>query len=191
MKPFYLAEWGKEIGKSVDAIIADGKYPILLYRGMSGTATATTVSQNISHAHTEFAMMYVRKKSEKSHGCRIEYSSISAGNREIVWIICDDFISTGKTVLETLKTVSKYFDIEIPFESVRYALSLDANFANIANTVNTLERAVSIRSNSNKAVCRIKRNYKAFILKQRKERIIRKEKQEQANRDFLDSLTKW
>lgn len=189
MNPKYMGEWGKEIGKAVDAIIDDGKFPILLYRGMSGTTTATTVSLNISRSDTEFAMVYVRKKGEKSHGSRIEYSRISTGNREPVWIICDDFISSGKTALEILKAVSKYFDMEIPLSSVRYALSLDSRYSDIANNVNTLKEAVSLRCNREEIMDKMKRNYSAFIRKERKARKEREERRAEATREFLESLT--
>ncbi len=170
MNPHYMAEWGRTIAKEVDALIADGKFPILVYRGMSGTTAATAISMFITKTDTvDFGTVYVRKKNEKSHGSSIEHSRIILGDRKPVWIICDDFISSGTTALEVLKAITAFFKIEIPFHSVRYALSLDDR-CDYANTINDVETSVSIRHDAAAIVKGMKQKYNRFLNAQRKKR---------------------
>ncbi len=170
MNPHYMAEWGRTIAKEVDAIIADGKFPILVYRGMSGTTAATAISMFVAKTDTvDYATVYVRKKNEKSHGNAIEHSRIILANRQPVWIICDDFISSGTTALEVLKAITAFFKIEIPFHSVRYALSLDDRFicANTINDVETSVRSVTSIDDATAIVKCMKQKYNRFLNAQR------------------------
>lgn len=170
MNPHYMAEWGRTIAKEVDALIADGKFPILVYRGMSGTTAATAISMFINKTdNVDFGTVYVRKKNEKSHGSSIEHSRIILGERKPVWIICDDFICTGGTALEILKAITKFFNTEIDFDSIRYALSMDER-CDYANTINDVETSVSIRNDAASIVETMKVKYNHYInrLNQRK-----------------------
>lgn len=170
MNPYYMDEWGRIIAKEVDALIADGKFPILVYRGMSGTTAATAISMFINKTGTvDYATVYVRKKNEKSHGNNVEHSRIILGGREPVWIICDDFISTGRTVLEILKAITNFFDIEIPFDSIRYALSLNER-CEYANTINDVKAALTDNIHAANIVEKLKAKYNHHInrLNQRK-----------------------
>lgn len=190
MNPTVMREWGPRIAASVEAIIAEGKFPILVYRGMSGVAAANTIANFMTSQHgTHYAMMYVRKKNEKSHGQRIEYTTRHQGDREIVWVFCDDFISKGKTMLDVVKTVSRYFDIEIPFNSIRYALVLEGARWEESYNVNNLHDALCNQFGARTMIAkRIRKNYSAFVRQQRKERAEREEKIRAANASFRASL---
>lgn len=186
-----MGEWGRTIAPLITSIIESGKFPILAYRGMSGTTTATAIAVNIPQKHrTNFGMVYVRKKNEKSHGTRVEYSTLYPGDREVVWVLCDDFISSGATALEIIKTVAQFFDMEIPLDNVRFALSLSENFSEVANTLNTLESSLSFRCDGDKTAKSVHRKYARFVAKERKERVEREERRKQAGRELLESLTR-
>lgn len=80
-----------------------GKYPILVFRGMSGTSLATRVSDCLAGMGVEHGMVYVRKPEEQSHGARLEYDydqDKAANHSQVVFI--DDFIGSGKTRRVTL-----------------------------------------------------------------------------------------
>jgi orotate phosphoribosyltransferase len=82
MEPHKMREWGPKMAANIEAVIAEGKYPILIYRGMSGIAAATTIANFMSSNHgDDYAMMYVRKKNEKSHGRIIEYTKYNIAGR--------------------------------------------------------------------------------------------------------------
>lgn len=181
MDAFYMGEWGRTIAPHITSIIESGKYPILIYRGMSGTTTATAIAVNIPEEHRKsFGMVYIRKKNEKSHGNRVEYSYLDPADREVVWVVCDDFISSGTTALEILKVVSQYFDMEIPMDSVRFALSLSERFEDVANEINTLESSLCIRPGGGKTAKNIRRKYARFTNKERKERAEREARRAEA-----------
>lgn len=185
-----MREWGPKIAESVEAIIKDGKFPILIYRGMSGVATATTIANNMtSTCGDDFAMMYVRKKNEKSHGQRVEYTKFFPKDREIVWIFCDDFISSGKTTLEVVKAISKYQNVVIPFDSIRYALVLEGARWEESHKVNGLKDALCNHScYADTIMKRMRRNYNVFLRKQRKERAERQARIDAMQDCLLSSL---
>lgn len=190
MDAFYMGEWGRKMAACVSELIDAGKYPILIYRGMSGTTTATAIAVNIKEDHRhQFGMVYVRKKNEKSHGSKIEYSKLDPANREIVWVLCDDFLSSGKTALEVIKAVSMYFDLDIDLDKLLFAVSLGEPFKEIADKLNTLESAVSIRVSGDKTVKYVRRTHARFIKKQQTERIERAARREAATKQLFDSLT--
>lgn len=88
-------------------------YPVLVYQGMSGVASATALSYMLVEAAKEyrtatefapnfrFGMLYVRKLEEISHGEKVEYDNVFIGDQEThkkpVFIFVDDFISSGYT----------------------------------------------------------------------------------------------
>lgn len=189
MDAFYMSQWGRKMAACVSELIDAGKYPILIYRGMSGTTTATSIAVSIKEDHQhQFGMMYVRKENEKSHGGKIEYSNLSTANREIVWILCDDFLSTGNTALEVIKAVSIHFDLDIDVNKLLFAVSLSKNYSQIADQLNTLESAVSIRTTGDKTVKYVRRNYALFIQEQQAERIERTVRREAAAKELFDSF---
>lgn len=149
MKPGYMRKWGRAMAKSLQGIIDSGKFPILVYRGMSGVTTATTIANFLKSTTREgrhYAMMYVRKEDEKSHGNNVEYTECHPNDREVVWVFCDDFISTGKTVMETFRVILNRFDDEIPFDSILYALTLDYELWPESKVVNNLHDALVNRN---------------------------------------------
>lgn len=171
MNAFYMGEWGRKIASLIVSIIETDKYPILIYRGMSGTTTATAIAVSIPEEHRHnFGMVYVRKKNEKSHGQKIEYSSLDPANREVVWILCDDFISSGKTALEIIKEVSTYFEFDMDLDALRFAVSLGDPFSDVADRLNTLETAVNIRQSGSKTIKYVRKAHARFVTKHRKER---------------------
>jgi orotate phosphoribosyltransferase len=189
MDAFYMGEWGRKMAACVSELIDAGKYPILIYRGMSGTATATAIAVNIKEAHRhQFGMAYVRKKHEKSHGSKIEYSTLNPANREIVWILCDDFLSSGKTALEVIKAVSIHFDLDIDLNNLLFAVSLSKHYSEIADKLNTLESAVSHRISGDKTVKYVRHTHARFIKKQQTERIERTARREAAAKELFDSF---
>lgn len=186
MDAFYMGEWGRKMAATISSTIDAGKYPILIYRGMSGTTTATAIAVNIKEEHRhQFGMVYVRKKNEKSHGSKIEYSKLDPANREIVWILCDDFISSGKTALEIIKAVSMHFDLDIDLNKLLFAVSLSEQFSEIADKLNTLESAVSIRISGDKTVKYVRRTHTRFVKKQQTERIERAARKQEAMKELL------
>lgn len=135
MNARYMTQWGKKIARRVGQLIDNGMYPILCYRGMSGISAANAIAYNMPPKHDEqYAMVYVRKKEEQSHGAPIEYTTINPNNKKVVWIFCDDFICTGTSLLETLKSVSERFGV-VPLDRVLYALSLGEEKVKLASAL--------------------------------------------------------
>lgn len=81
-------------------------YPVLLYRGMSGIQYATAISMEYARAGEDIGMIYVRKPEEHAHGKPIE-TNVSKEQEGCLFFFVDDFISSGHTILETIKEVRK------------------------------------------------------------------------------------
>lgn len=76
----------------------DGRYPVLIFRGMSGTALAVRVSDELATAGVEHGMVYVRKPEEQSHGTKLEYDyDRDKANNHGQVVFVDDFIGRGTT----------------------------------------------------------------------------------------------
>lgn len=178
MEPHKMREWGPKMAANIEAVIAEGKYPILIYRGMSGIAAATTIANFMSSNHgDDYAMMYVRKKNEKSHGRIIEYTKYNIAGREIVWIFCDDFISSGKTVLEVVRAICHHFDIEIAFDTIYYALALEPSNWVESFSLNDIHGAlVNQYYSRNEVIKTMRRRHRDML------RTLRKGKEESKNR---------
>lgn len=168
----YMREWGIVVAERVVELITAGKYPILAYRGMSGTTAAISISSHIPGQYADdYARVYVRKKGEKSHGARVEYSNILSDGREVVVIVCDDFISSGTTALEVLMGLNKrLLSSPLDMDSVRFALSLGFPFRDTAHRLNTLEDALSVRASGEKEAKSIRRKYNNAVKKYEAER---------------------
>lgn len=185
MNAFYMGEWGRKIAPLIVSLIEADKYPILIYRGMSGTTAATAIAVSIPEEHHHnFGMVYVRKKNENSHGQKIEYSSLDPANREIVWVLCDDFISSGKTALEIIKEVSTYFEFDMDLDALRFAVSLNDVFSEVADRLNTLETAVSILPSGSKTINYVRKAHALFVTKHRKEREEREARKAEAIKEM-------
>jgi len=91
------------------------KIPILCYSGMSGIASATALSLELQRSFPKFqyAMAYVRKENEKSHGESVEHSIFEFIKEEIdehfLPVFVDDFVSGGGTRGYTMSKVYDYF----------------------------------------------------------------------------------
>ena len=127
MSPKYMSVWGKSAAVELErCMMADAGFrPVLVYRGMSGIAAATAI---ISNLEAEFCdrvgMIYVRKDHEDSHG----RDDIEVGNPDTLqnnptFVVCDDFIDSGYTILTILKTISGILNKRIAPSKVRYAMT--------------------------------------------------------------------
>jgi orotate phosphoribosyltransferase len=100
-----MAKTGLIMANKIEARL-NGSRPILVYRGMSGTAMATAVSLM---ATTDVGMVYARKKTEKCHSSDKAVFRIprqKTGEPLPVLVFVDDFISTGKTKRETMEAAT-------------------------------------------------------------------------------------
>lgn len=173
MNVAYMRKWGMTIAERVIELIKDNKFPMLAYRGMSGTTAAISITSHIPEEYAPYyARVYVRKKNERSHGSSVEYSDIYSHKREVVVIVCDDFISSGTTVFEILMGLnSRLMSSVIDMDTVRFALSLGMEYSDVANTINTLEGALSIRDSSGaKDATKLRKKYAKALAKYEAER---------------------
>lgn len=93
-KPHELFKWSKQMAKDIKEANLD--YPVLVYRGMSGTSLATGLSLALYEIEVDHGMLYIRKPEEQSHGCSIESDSfVSSLKGNLIFV--DDFISSGDT----------------------------------------------------------------------------------------------
>lgn len=159
MNPSVLADWGRTIVSEMLELMDDNKFPVIVYRGMSGIAAATAMSIMIPpNKQGDFGMIYVRKKGEKAHGGKMEYTNLNrAGYRPMVFIIVDDFIQSGATVLEICKAVTSYFDVYLnPTVNVRYAMTSDP-YALVLKLHESIRHA-----DGYKVVARLNQQYEKF-----------------------------
>ena len=98
--------FSKFAAKTIATLLKDtNTHPGLIYTGMSGCSIATSVADKLLEQHNIHPnMYYVRKEEEKSHGYKVEICSIRKKN--LCFFFIDDFISTGKTLLNTLATIN-------------------------------------------------------------------------------------
>ncbi len=95
--------------------------PLLIYRGMSGVATATAVAQHMWRVHgIELHMCYVRKEDEVSHGGACEsdldweyWRRGGDGAIRFTPVFVDDFVSSGNTLKRTLKGAWRFFKLNL------------------------------------------------------------------------------
>lgn len=86
------------------------RFPVIVYTGMSGIASATALSMQIyaTDPNFRFGMIYVRKPNEKSHGSRIErqFDKKMDGQKN-QYIFVDDFICSGASMARCLVEIYK------------------------------------------------------------------------------------
>jgi orotate phosphoribosyltransferase-like protein len=116
-KPSDLRSLSKTTAEQLSDMFAKqlpGKVPLLVYTGMSGVSHATALSLYLEPYGNEFAMAYVRKAGEKSHGTQIEFDRVNRRNTakdpEYVLVFVDDFVSSGATFKRVFKKIKAYFD---------------------------------------------------------------------------------
>jgi hypothetical protein len=83
---------------------------ILVYRGFSGIALATALGVALARKKKRPGFIYVRKEKEDSHGKRLEIHS-PRNLKDPIFIICDDFVSSGETIRVIINDISKYLDM--------------------------------------------------------------------------------
>lgn len=179
MNPEYMANWAKWVVKDIRKLLKQGKYPVLIYRGMSGVTTATALAMHMdSNDGANFGMIYVRKEDEKSHGGTIETSLMKSAGREIAWIFCDDFIDKGGTALEVIQTVSTRYTADIQLNNVWFALSMSSRFSE-RSKLNRLFKALATCEDRARAVAKdMRTKHSAWLkseAKRRENEIKRKE----------------
>lgn len=130
-QPGPLMKWSLDAAQELVLMFSAGEYkdfyPVLVYTGMSGIATATALSLAIGDERLRFGMMYVRKEGEKSHGTGVETCNVET-NLPIKFIFCDDFISNGDTCIRVFEKLMSRFNVLIEMEDVLCALSSKDSF---------------------------------------------------------------
>lgn len=101
-KPKQLLKWAENI--AIDIYLREIKYPVLVYRGMSGVSSATALSLQLHILGIDHGMVYVRKGNEDSHGENIEREPF-ADSAPLTFIFVDDFVSSGATKSECLSKI--------------------------------------------------------------------------------------
>lgn len=128
-RPAILNKWADAAATQV---IAQSwtKLPVFIYSGMSGIVTATAVSLAIARLSSSFpyAMMYVRKPGEESHGNKIEYEHINSQQHytspfDTTPVFVDDFIATGDTLLRCLAAYQQDAFTTVEISSIFVLLS--------------------------------------------------------------------
>ena len=108
LNPEYMILWSKKMAKTIQTLIKSNKglgYPVLCYSGMSGINHVAYLSMALTTLKVKFGQMYVRKDGEYAHGMNIEQTSFMHRKRKILLIFVDDFISSGKTLKQTVRKV--------------------------------------------------------------------------------------
>lgn len=99
LAPALLGEWARKMAATMrNRLSRNNIIPVLCFRGMSGTTTATALSLALYAEGMEVGMMYVRKEDEDSHGAgvEVELPDVEADQR-VLLIFVDDFVSSGQT----------------------------------------------------------------------------------------------
>lgn len=93
----------------------------LFYSGMSGIVSANALACVLHAENIPYALFYVRKRLEQSHGQKVEYfyhtpDGASKPNtilhrKKSTLFFCDDLIDTGTTKKYTVATVRKEYSV--------------------------------------------------------------------------------
>ena len=76
MNPKAMHRWANTEAKKLKALLASSnlEFPVLIYTGMSGINHAAYLSMSLTRHKVDFGQIYVRKDTEISHGCPLEYT---------------------------------------------------------------------------------------------------------------------
>lgn len=98
LNPKALRRSANACAEALKADLTPGEIPVLCFRGLSGTASATALSLALDAIGVDHGMVYVRKPGEQSHGeaCQRELPALPQGS-VFVQVFVDDFISSGET----------------------------------------------------------------------------------------------
>lgn len=121
-----LRLWAKEAAEDVNhqfLKVHKKEFPVFVYSGMSGIATATALTQ-VLNPRLQFGMIYVRKPKEKSHGKAVETNNLHAAvGKEIRFIFCDDFICEGNTCVHVFNSIQDRFLERIVMDDILVAFT--------------------------------------------------------------------
>ncbi len=108
-KPTELRRWAVREAKRLANLFVNTKgLPVLVYTGLSGISTATALALELDQYQVKFAMAYVRKGRENSHGCDLEYTN-NLARGEYYMVFVDDFVSMGDTTRRCYKKLNSTF----------------------------------------------------------------------------------
>lgn len=100
LNPALLSLWASTSAQQIEERLQPGEVPVLCYRGMSGTGSATALSLALHYIGVQHGMIYVRKDAEMKdcHGGRVERALPALGMADQpILVFVDDFIGTGRT----------------------------------------------------------------------------------------------
>ena len=127
MYPDRLSEWATPVALSLRQYLRShpGTFPILVFRGMSGVSTATTLSLKLFEKGIKHAKLYVRKEGEKSHGADVEgngFEEYLHSRHTPLFVFVDDFIDQGKTATAVLCATQRDLRVEVRSDNTVAAL---------------------------------------------------------------------
>lgn len=120
--------WSRAAASSLSKLVKQNNFlPRLLYRGYSGSATATALACAIAalpeKKQFDFRMTYLRKSNENSHSsCKYETALVELEanpdvlTRTEIIVFVDDFIETGSTIITMGKDWQEYTMIPLNME---------------------------------------------------------------------------
>lgn len=100
LNPALLSAWARSSAQQISDMLKPGEVPMLCYRGMSGTGSATALSLALYNCRVEHGMIYVRKDVEMQdcHGSQVERAMPALGMSDTpILVFVDDFIGIGTT----------------------------------------------------------------------------------------------
>ncbi len=162
MRPSALKVWAKDMAHDIMELCSDGGFPILIYSGMSGITAATALSLNFNHDF-KHGLAYVRKNSEKSHGCKIERGGDYPETNEepsTRYIFVDDFYATGDTAKRAITLFQMNQFMEIASDKIFEALTTKGAIAAL-----TQKKILSAIKRTNKKIVTMKAS-RALALKE-------------------------
>lgn len=111
-QPLKLKSWAESHAQAIsERIKGTTVHPVLFYRGMSGVASATALSIELSNLGILCDMLYVRKPCEDSHGNAVESHITGPDSSERLPVFVDDFVCSGATLADCVEAVINRFEI--------------------------------------------------------------------------------
>ena len=185
-----LNNWAEMVAADIRQLMEDNPKitPVLLYTGMSGISAATAIMMHLGRHHNcSVGMVYVRKPDEKSHGARIEYANLQKLERKQTkpfFIVVDDFIHSGETVLNILRAASMKFRCRIAPAQIHYAMTYD-DYGNILSWDEVMPKHKQMRASiMHNMVTSYNKFWKSLRAKIKRQ----DEAREKADKEFLESL---
>lgn len=136
--PAALGAWAREAAKDLSFLLEElgdtergvAVDPLLVYRGMSGVASATAMSLALCRVRVPHGMAYVRKPGEKSHGKSVELSIPHRSAHQLL-VFVDDLVASGDTrEASTVAVMGELFEFKVAtFRLAISALHRDRNWA--------------------------------------------------------------